>query len=60
MPPIDFLKGVSAPAVEGNFVIIKQPDGNYIGTAWKFGKEITVRDIDPQTVLTRLLTHGGE
>lgn len=37
--------------------IEQQPDGNWKGYTTKFGKEIEVRDIDPQTVLTRLLTH---
>lgn len=42
---------------EGNFVIEKQPDGNFIGRTFKFGRAVEVRDIDPQTVLVRLLTH---
>jgi hypothetical protein len=38
-------------------VIIEQPDGNYKGYMQKFGKLVEVRDIGPQTVLERLLTH---
>lgn len=34
-----------------------QPDGNWIGKTVKFGKEIEVRDIGPETVLQKLLTH---
>lgn len=37
--------------------IIRQPDGNYIGTAWKNGKLITARQGTPETVLTLLITH---
>lgn len=37
--------------------IVKQPDGNYIGYMWKFGKLITIRQGDPNTVLQMLLTH---
>lgn len=40
--------------------IIKQADGNYIGYAQKFGKVVQVRDIGPETVLQRLLTHPGD
>lgn len=40
--------------------IEKQPDGNWIGRAVKFGKEIEVREIGPETVLQKILTHGGE
>lgn len=37
--------------------IIKQEDGNYIGYMTKNGKYITVRQGDPNTVLSLLLTH---
>lgn len=37
--------------------IIKQEDGNYIGYMKKFGKLVSVREIGPETVLQRLLTH---
>lgn len=37
-------------------VIIKQEDGNYKGYAWKHGKVVEVRDIDPNTVITRIIT----
>ena len=39
--------------------LTKQPDGNWIGTTHKFGKDIEVRDIGPEIVLQRLLTHAG-
>ena len=39
--------------------IIKQPDGNYCGYAQKFGKLVKVREGDPMTVLTALITHEG-
>lgn len=34
-----------------------QPDGNWIGTAIKHGTPIEVRDIGPETVLQKILTH---
>lgn len=39
--------------------IVLQDDGNYIGYAQKFGNVVEVRDIGPETVLQRLLTHDG-
>lgn len=42
---------------EGVFLIVKQPDGNYIGETKKDGKIISARQGDPQTVLTMLITH---
>lgn len=30
------------------------------GTITKYGKEITVREIGPETTLVRLLTHDGQ
>lgn len=36
--------------------LVKQPDGNYIGYMWKADKLLTVRQGDPNTVLTMLLT----
>lgn len=36
--------------------IVKQPDGNYKGWMHKNGKFIEIRDIDPNTVLLKLLT----
>lgn len=42
----------------GDVIIIrKDADGNWTGIMTKFGKDITVRDVDPGTVLTRLITH---
>lgn len=37
--------------------IIKQTDGNWIGTAWKFGRVVTAREIKPEDVLVKLMTH---
>jgi hypothetical protein len=38
-------------------LIIKQKDGNYKGWMNKFGKVVEVREIGPETVLQKLLTH---
>ena len=38
----------------------KQPDGNWIGRAVKFGKEIEVREVGPETCLQAILVHNGE
>ena len=38
----------------------KQPDGNWIGKAIKFGKEIEVREVGPETCLQAILVHNGE
>jgi len=40
--------------------IIQQEDGNWMGTINKFGKVVNVRDIGPETVLQKLLTHDGK
>lgn len=40
--------------------IIQQDDGNWIGSMQKFGKVVTARTNDPQTVLQALLTHNGQ
>lgn len=40
--------------------IEKQPEGNWVGKAKKFGKDIEVREVGPETVLQRILTHNGE
>ena len=50
----------SIPATEGTFLIVKQMDGNYIGYTFKGGKLVQVRQGDPQTVLTMLITDSGE
>jgi hypothetical protein len=39
--------------------IIQQEDGNWKGYTQKFGKLIEVRDVGPDAVLQRLLTHDG-
>lgn len=46
-----------APMPEDTFTIAKGTDGNWTGQTVKFGKSIEVRDIDPQTVLIKLMTH---
>lgn len=38
--------------------LVLQPDGHYIGCVWKNDQVITVRDLVPEHVLTKLLTHG--
>jgi hypothetical protein len=40
--------------------IIQQEDGNWKGYTQKFGKLIEVRDVGPEAVLQRLLTHDGK
>lgn len=39
--------------------LVKQTDGNWIGYTQKFGHFIEIRDIGPETVLQKLLTHDG-
>lgn len=39
--------------------LIEQPDGNWIGEMFKFGKIITARDIGPTDVLVRLIVSNG-
>lgn len=43
-----------------NIAIVKQEDGNWIGKTTKFGKLVTIRDVKPEDVLVRLITHSGE
>lgn len=38
--------------------LVKQADGNWKGWMWKHDQLLEVRDIDPNTVLLRLLTHS--
>lgn len=46
------------PAKNHNAIsIIKQPDGNYAGSMWKGDQVITAREIGPEYVLQKLLTH---
>ena len=46
--------------IEGNVIIIKKDeDGNWSGKMMRFGKLINVRDVSPETVLVKLLTHDG-
>ncbi len=37
--------------------LVRQKDGNWKGYMQKFGTLVEVRDIDPQTVVVRLITH---
>lgn len=37
--------------------LIKQEDGNWVGWMWKNGAIIEVREVGPETVLLKLLTH---
>ncbi len=47
--------------IEENVIIIrKDEDGNWSGKMMRFGKLITVRDISPEAVLVKLLTHDGK
>lgn len=39
------------------YTIEEQADGNYIGTTQRNGEPIEVRQGDPHTVLTMLITH---
>ncbi len=49
----DFVPDLNENAIS----LIKQPDGNWIGRMQKSGTVIEIRDIGPETVLQRLLTH---
>ncbi len=42
---------------EEAIILKKQVDGNWKGWMTKHGKELEVREIDPQTCLVKLLTH---
>lgn len=37
--------------------ITKQKDGNFIGSMWKNEQVITAREISPEIVLLKLITH---
>lgn len=39
--------------------LLQDTDGNWRGTMNKFGRDIFVRDVGPETVLQLLLTHDG-
>lgn len=43
---------------DDEILIIKQPDGNWKGYMIKNKLQIEVRDVDPYTCLTLLLTKG--
>lgn len=40
--------------------IAQEPDGNWKGYAWKFGKLVEVREAKPEDALIKLLTHSGD
>lgn len=48
------------PTKENQYILERQDDGNWIGRAFKYNKQIETREIDPQTALLKLLTHSGE
>lgn len=37
-----------------------EPDGNWKGEIYKFGRLITVRDVGPSQALAALITHDGK
>ena len=43
---------------EGEIFLVRQDDGNWKGFILKQGNPVEVRDIDPYTCLTLLLTLG--
>lgn len=51
--------GPTQVVADGMFIIVKDPDGNYSGLTKKFGRVVSVRDIGPEIVLLKLLTHDG-
>lgn len=42
------------------YIITRENDGNWKGITEKFGKIITVRDVNPESVLSQLITHDGK
>ena len=42
-----------------NIAIVKQDDGNWKGRMMKYGQLIEVREVKPEDVLVKLLTHNG-
>lgn len=46
------------PAKNPNAIsIVKDEDGNWSGEMYKFEKNITAREVGPEIVLQKLLTH---
>lgn len=45
---------------EGEIRLVIQPDGNWKGYMNREGNPIEVREIDPQTCLTKLLTYNSK
>lgn len=54
---IELMEAQANTPTDDSFTVTKQKDGNWKGATKKNGKTIEIRDIDPNTVLTRLLTH---
>jgi hypothetical protein len=42
---------------ENEILLVKQEDGNWRGYMNRQGNPLTVREVDPQTCLIRLMTH---
>lgn len=40
-------------------VIVRQPDGNWIGEMWKYDRVISARGVSPDEVLLMLNSHDG-
>jgi len=46
--------------IEENVIMIwKEEDGNWKGKMMRFGKLVVVREMSPEYVLQKLLTHDG-
>jgi hypothetical protein len=58
MPDLLQTSNESPKVKESEILLVKQEDGNWKGYMIKEGKALEVRDIDPYTCLTRLLTHS--
>lgn len=57
MPDLHQQTKESSTVKEEAIILKKQVDGNWKGWMTKNGKEIEVREIDPQTCLVKLMTH---
>lgn len=55
-PDIDYYNPFKNPDA---ISIVKQVDGNWIGWTQKNGKVVQAREVGPETVLQKLLTHDG-
>lgn len=45
---------------EGIIILVRQPDGNWIGEMKRGEQILSVREVGPETALQKLLTHDGE